>query len=112
MLDRFTIHHAAALALVGCYLMTPPLNDAGLPDTDAPITSWHNEMSFNSAHDCEEGKITLPVKKIEGLKRIEKDQAKIPKGNPQLFDQYSSWTRRALAVAKCIGTDDPRLKGN
>jgi len=36
-----TIRHAAALALVGWYLMVPPLSAGGYPDDAALITSWH-----------------------------------------------------------------------
>jgi hypothetical protein len=104
-----TFHHAAALALVGWYLMTPPLDAGGLPDDHAPISSWHNEQSFDSAQDCEQGKVTVLENRIEGLKQLEKMQTRPA---PQLFEQNLRWTRGVFAASKCVGTDDPRLKGN
>jgi|ERR1019366_5525132 hypothetical protein len=101
------LRHAAALALVGWYLMTPPLNSGGIPDYDAPITSWNNEKSFDSARDCEEGKVTVLESKIEARKRLEQIQIHPDK---QIADQYFRWTRSVFAASKCIATDDPRLK--
>jgi hypothetical protein len=101
--------HAAALALVGWYLMTPPLDTGNLPDDHAPISSWRNEQSFDSAQDCEQGKITVFENRIEGLKKLEKMQTRPA---PELFEQVLRWTREVFAASKCIGTDDPRLKGN
>jgi hypothetical protein len=102
--------HAAMLALMGWYLMTPPLDATNLPDDHAPISSWRNEQSFDSAQDCEQGKITVLENRIEGSKHLEKMQAGPPA--PEVFENYRRWTREVFAVSKCIGTDDPRLKGN
>jgi hypothetical protein len=99
--------HAAALALVGWYLMTPPLNLAGVPDSGAPISSWHNERSFDSARDCEEGKDTVLESRLEGAKRLEEIQIQ---KDPEGFAKYIRWTRSEFAASKCIATDDPRLK--
>src|ERR1700730_16572314 len=101
--------HAAAFALVSWYLMIPPLNSAGSPDDASPLTSWHNEKSFDSARQCEDGKVTVLEREIEALKRLEKIQ--IPQ-SPEGFDQYIRWRRRQFAASKCIATDDPRLKPN
>jgi hypothetical protein len=103
------LRHAAALALVGWYLMAPPLNLGGIADDKAPLTSWHNEMSFDSARDCEEGKSTVLENRIDGLRKLEKIQ--IPYV-PHAMDQSIRWTRSEFALSKCIGTDDPRLKPN
>ena len=87
--------------------MYPPLNLGGLADDTAPLTSWHNEMSFDSARDCEEGKATVLDNRIEGFRKLEKIQ--IPYV-PRAMDQEIRWTRSEFALSKCIGTDDPRLK--
>jgi hypothetical protein len=44
-------HHAAALALVGWYLMLPPMVD-GHTDTSAPLNSWRMTGSYDAAIDC------------------------------------------------------------
>ena len=48
------LRHAAALALVGWYLMVPPPRDhkTGLPDFQAALTDWSVEQSFNTADEC------------------------------------------------------------
>src|SRR5271166_2192804 len=103
--------HAAALALVGWYLMVPPqplLNKPshlgpsalnpngqdlpytiGLPDRDAPISQWHSVGSFDSAAECKAA--------LNGSeKRYSHDEAMM----------------RSLFDAQCIASDDPRLKEN
>jgi hypothetical protein len=46
------LRHAAALALVGWYLMVPP-STGGKLDTKAPLPQWINEGAFDRADDCE-----------------------------------------------------------
>jgi len=52
--------HAAALALVGWYLMAPPMY---LPtydvDVDAPLSKWKIVGSFDTADECNQGLINL-----------------------------------------------------
>jgi hypothetical protein len=45
----------AALALVGWYLMLPPLPNHQ-PDTTAPLQTWEIWRSFDSATDCEQAR--------------------------------------------------------
>jgi hypothetical protein len=48
------LRHAAALALVGWYLLVPPiLTDQLLVNIDAPISKWEHYQSFDSAQECE-----------------------------------------------------------
>ena len=61
-----TLRHAAALALVGWYLMVPP---ATAPNgtkgaklmTDAPLSRWFMHGSFDSAKQCEEAGVTYSI---------------------------------------------------
>ena len=51
------LRHAAALALVGWYLMMPPIK--GLPDcaridSNAPLLRWEHIASFDNAQACQE----------------------------------------------------------
>ena len=89
--------HAAALALVGWYLMMP------FPKTKCPDKSLNDYIhvkSYDTAKDCEKDKVDL----IE--------QTRQP--NYAVREGFKSWTvlqvRTMLQVSECIATDDPRLK--
>lgn len=81
--------HAAALALVGWYLMVPPLCSshwtngnqtacsASAFNYDVPLDRWRESASFNSLHKCE----------------------------------ISAAEKGPYTHCKCVSTDDPRLKG-
>jgi len=103
-----SIHHAAALALVGWYLMTPPfvsvgpnLHDASLdrsiPDSEAPLSKWQWSGSFDSVASCQheqEKQITEAQKRELALPVAERDREV----------EIDFW------LGECIATDDPRLK--
>jgi len=76
------LRHAAALALVGWYLMVPPHEYKG---NQAVLYGWKIIHSYDTAQACEEQR----AKGIPGLPPF-------PKG----FE----W------VAICVASDDPRLK--
>jgi len=90
------LRHAAALALFGWYLITPPWTyrseDRSKPvaqrrytaNPDAPYSQWSIEQSFDSADKCEEGR---------------------KEGQTWANNQLSNWL-----YAICIASDDPRLK--
>jgi len=85
--------HAAALALVGWYLMTPPLIGPNYAiKEDAPFSQWVIAQTFDTASDCEREKAAQKAKILP-----------------------SAGTRGALPYCRdcfleCIATDDPRLK--
>ena len=104
-------HRAAALALLGWYLLAPPIaHDPGRwhPKMMAPLSEWIVAKSFDFASECE--------------KRIAEDNAKAE--NPQAL---ASMTRqmndmggghvwdsndllKEMVNEHCISSDDPRLK--
>ena len=99
---RTRLAHAAALAVVGWYLMMPPISktDSGYSaDFHAPLTIWTVNRPFDKASDCDtvQGPLVLL-----GRKRMDK------------FPNKSlDWAlAQQLATSQCISTDDPRLKGN
>src|ERR1019366_1831005 len=49
--EEMTIRHAAALALVGWYLMIPPLDSTGTHRTP-PISLWATLKVFDTAVEC------------------------------------------------------------
>jgi len=85
------LQHAAALALTGWYLMTPPTQAKGRYDTSAPLSKWRIEAGFGTGEEC---KKTLVLLSSRALKE----------GKPDDIE--------ALKDAQCVATDDARLKGN
>jgi hypothetical protein len=85
--------HAAALALVGWYLMFPPSAHGlhGQIETSALLSQWDILESFDSANECETA--------LSRFKAAEHTETEI---GMQL--------RKAADRSLCIATDDPRLK--
>ncbi len=94
------LRHAAAVALVGWYLMVPPVVEkAGSYEADfnAPLSRWSVDSPFDTAAECRAVNANL----VQQQTRV--------------FDQAQAHSReRAVAqrliVSQCIETDDPRLK--
>lgn len=82
---------AAALALLGWYLMMPPLGADQLYDNTAPISKWSINSSFNNAMECIDRQAHM-------LQRAK--------------DQHDKHGENAWLSSACIVSDDPRLKGN
>jgi len=102
---RMKLRHAAALALVGWYLMTPPpllpLPAKGDPQPDlrAPLSEWHRpNWVFATEHEC-------LAKQAELRKIWWTNVTDIP---PEKITarQMTWWVKNA----QCIASDDPRLK--
>jgi hypothetical protein len=77
---------AAAIALVGWYLMVP------LPHhPNAPLADWTHYDSYDSATECSEAQRALYTesKKVSSKAHVLENQ---------------------IAVSECIASDDPRLK--
>jgi hypothetical protein len=51
-MEETKLQHAAALALLGWYLMTPPVPDTGTPQYNAPLAQWDIQRVFDSAGDA------------------------------------------------------------
>jgi hypothetical protein len=83
------LRHAAALALVGWYLMVPPFQRGGV-NLDAPLRSWRLFGSYDTAKDCED----------DHLEMVEKSKHAAPSGH------------LIIELAQCIASDDLRLKEN
>jgi len=100
--EEINPRHAAALALVGWYLMVPPLkgdSSSGYrADYDAPLSQWTVLSPFDSASPCD----TQHRRDVDDGASAMK---KAPKGS---FD----WAvAQKLTQSQCIATDDPRLRG-
>ena len=97
--------HAAALALVGWYLMSPlgtnPLTKGRWFDKDAPLSTWYLERSFDTAEGCDRAR----------QKKCDEASSKI-KTLSESHSIQASAHAQILAADKfnqCIETDDPRL---
>ncbi len=117
---RPTPRHAAALALVGWYLMAPPpgpprstFANTAPPNDGAPLNQWTTWDSYDSAQGCEAAKkksldiATTDMDKQNHL--AEQRQGIWPdnlEGQEFLIADQLAYAMEAL----CISTDDPRLK--
>jgi hypothetical protein len=103
------LRHAAALALVGWYLMMPPAKPSQLTgttevDSAASLANWSVEQSFDSAGACERTR-------DYALKQAMAREAKVPVGSSSKGWIQTETGALQTENAVCISTDDPRLKG-
>jgi hypothetical protein len=92
--------HAAALALVGWYLMTPPWSGPGKFNDKAPLNQWQQAHAYDSATACEKGRYST-------VKNFLKGHA--PNGD-MLNKETADYNAQLYAAGRCVETDDPRLK--
>ena len=107
--------HAAALALVGWFLMIPP-NTGGSRDEGAPLSKWfsYNELKLNSKDDRAHAMEFQTAEQCEAKKeqRWPADPPPIPPTvGPDMSRRVNRW-REAGAKSRCVSSDDPRLNGN
>jgi hypothetical protein len=84
------LHHAAALALVGWYLMVPPAKNLS-----APLREWKIIDSFDRADEC---RLDRKAFYEDGLNRTK---------NPK--DESDFDLGKTFIACVCVETDDPRL---
>lgn len=100
------IQPLAANAGGGWYLMSPPLSNAGYPDTSQPLNAWHLEKAFDSAKECYAGRWDPYFEKKESVKVLKK-HPEVPKKG---WQDFLKTEQSELTQAQCIASDDPRLK--
>ena len=97
--------HAAALALVGWYFMIPPARTGpkGIVNmhAEAPLARWQIVGRFDSTKDCTQYSDQLRTMQRESENP---NASAIEKRNEE------ATMNLVLAKARCIATDDPRLK--
>ena len=96
-------YHAAALALVGWYLIVPPLtSEKVLPN--APFSQWEQVKTFDTANACKKDmRFLASIFDSEAVKHAAAETG-------QAADLAVG--KKRLDAAICISADDPRLKGN
>jgi hypothetical protein len=99
--------HAAALALVGWYLMEPPFGDDLRPKISAPLHEWNGQ--WDDEADRERAPfLTLP--ECEARKAADKQEfLDDAKKYPELRDMWVQISRDET-YAQCVKSDDPRLE--
>jgi hypothetical protein len=85
------LRHVAALALVGWYLLMPPMTPDRHFNTFGPLSKWSVAKAFDTAGECNNFKSDALMESMT---------KKVAIG----VEGYSA--------SQCIASDDPRLKGN
>jgi hypothetical protein len=81
--------HAAALALIGWYLIAPPIRNGRILG-DAPLKEWNKLGFYKHLNRCER------------QKRID--------SKPTDWVAETQQTLQLLRLEQCIASNDPRLK--
>jgi hypothetical protein len=111
--------HAAALALVGWYLMTPPVaseENWNRVMPPAPLGRWTTRDSFDTSDACKKARDDLIAKvdndNADEYERWLDGRATSPKLLHEWAARYSltAATTDANDRSQCIASDDPRLK--
>ena len=99
MVSQMNPRHAPALALVGWYLMMPPQTN-GKIDSNAPLSQWTVEESYDSAAPCREMLTNLRTDATSKSDKASNEHERM--STEQILD--------AVKSLACVATDDPRLK--
>jgi hypothetical protein len=108
------LRHAAALALVGWYLMVPPLTKVGPdsynlpPDTSAPISKWTYSVldHFDREEEC---KTELTNRQSELETRLRSQNAAGSRGHAW-GETISEYYGATIKAARCVPDTDPGIK--
>ena len=87
--------HAAALALVGWYLMVPPPHSS--ESVPPPLSKWSVYQTFESADVC----YYVRTGTATGM---------LQDPPPNFVEQFDGSFMNIFKHAECVATDDPRLK--
>ena len=99
--SRIKPRHAAALALVGWYLMVPPaIPNTGEVNKSAPLAQWTIRRTFPRNAGCENAKSRLRTQALAA--QADKDAA-------ARRGLRNSDSRCIVCNAECVSTDDARL---
>ncbi len=100
--------HAAALALVGWYLMMPPVSTDGgkaFVDSQTPIQQWQIRGSFGSTVDCEKARQKSQIK----FRDSEEDSFETAARMDANLNDQTVAAFEASRQMKCVSPDDPRF---
>jgi len=97
-------YHALAVALVGWYLMVPPIaggSEKSFVDFDAPLSTWFLSQSFDTAKECARARNKKYVEASSEERKIPLSELRTSPRLPILIDDMFN---------SCIASNDPRLK--
>jgi hypothetical protein len=105
------LRHASALALVGWYLLAPPIvHDPSHwhPNMKAPLSEWIVAKSFESASECEKrlAEDNAKAENAQSLASMTKQMNDMGGGHVWDTDELL----KEMVNEHCIASDDPRLK--
>jgi hypothetical protein len=112
------LRHAAALALVGWYLMLPLVNGDASPATQLPLSEWTQEGSFDRAEDCKRALAERLQTAKQRIAKVKQHMDALPHSDRPLSEAAPDVYREDLQVTayalnaysgQCIASDDPRL---
>jgi hypothetical protein len=109
------VRHAAAVVLAGWYLMVPQqkwqvLGPSKWPEpVSAPLHRWRTLLAFDAATECEEELTELRRQSDERHASVEE---KCPRYALMCISDDDKILDFDAAHARCIATDDARLKEN
>lgn len=92
------LRHAIAVALVGWYLLMPPLDHSYKPQSELPISKYR-QQSFESAEKREDAKHKYVDCFIGEAKK-----------NATGMSRYFLGIAQSIQQGICIASDDPRLQ--
>jgi hypothetical protein len=95
--------HAAALALVGWYLMVPPVSSPGKLNETAPLSKWSQDSAYDTAANCEQYRMTMALTSGQFAAVFSKDER---------ASATAKFNEDRFLDGHCVATEDPRLKGN
>jgi hypothetical protein len=101
------LHHTAALALVGWYLMTAPVSDQGaIIYEDAPLSQWTKTLRLDSESDCE-------AKRQEAITNSQDAVTLSPDSEvDEDSKRDASNSLDQAMVSRCVADNDPRILGD
>ena len=109
------LRHAAALAVVGWYLMLPPFTKKGPdsydlpPDTSAPISNWTTYSVLDHFDTEEECKTELTNRQSELDIRLRSQNAAGVRGHAYGV-VISEYYGARIKAARCVPDTDPGIK--
>jgi hypothetical protein len=94
------IRHAVAPALIGWYLMVPPLVNAPYKiDTEAPLANWKVHQTFGTAEECNNS--------LLAAKNKYEHTASAPLGS---IEKGTRAFALQMTFAQCVSSNNPNLK--
>ena len=88
------LRHAAALALVAWYLMVPPYTRG----PNLPLSKWSIYQRYNTPDECRQVRSDITSGWLQD-------------SPPDFVQRFGNNFKSGFARAKCVASDDPRLKG-